>query len=99
MFVSEAVTLHGKLNKFGYRPGKNAEVTKAFCAACGSPIFGVNSRTPGHLTLTLGTMDDADGLDVEVVTFARDRPHWDHLGEEIVVLKTQPDWEPDDRVR
>ena len=40
-------------------------------------------------------MDDASGLNVEVVLFERDKPHWDRLGEEVVSFETQPDWKPE----
>lgn len=96
MFSSDAVTVNGKLGEFRYSSGKDSEVTKAFCANCGSPIYGKNTRLPGHLTLTLGTMDDADGLNVEVVIFERDKPHWDQLGRDVMSFSTQPDWKPDD---
>jgi hypothetical protein len=95
MFASEAVTVSGKLSDFSYSSDKGSKVTKAFCATCGSPIYGKNSRLPDHLTLPLGTMDDASGLNVEVVIFERDKPHWDRLGEEVVFFATQPDWEPE----
>ncbi|WP_108810701.1 GFA family protein [Sphingorhabdus sp. Alg231-15] len=94
MFPSTAVVLNGKLNEYSYRSDKDSEVTKAFCAKCGSPIYGSNTRLPDHLTLTLGTMDDAVGLDVEVVIFERDRPHWDQIGEDVASFDTQPDWKP-----
>ena len=94
MFPSAAVVLHGKLNEFTYTSRKSSEVTKAFCANCGSPIYGKNTQTPDHLTLTLGTMDNASGLKVEVVIFERDKPHWDKLEEEVVSFKTQPGWKP-----
>lgn len=51
---------------------------------------------PDHLTLTLGTMDDASGLDIEVVVFEGEKPHWDQLGRDVVSFATQPDWNPDD---
>jgi hypothetical protein len=95
MFVAEAVTVSGKLSEFSYSSGKGTTVTKVFCADCGSPIFGKNTRMPDHLTLSLGTMDDATGLDIEVVIFERDRPHWDQLGEDVVSFATQPDWKPE----
>ncbi|WP_324752709.1 GFA family protein [Roseovarius sp. Pro17] len=94
MFTSDAVTISGKLNEFSYLSDKNSQVTKAFCATCGSPIYGKSTRTPGHLTLTLGTMDDACGLEVEVVIFEREKPHWDQLGQDAVSFATQPDWKP-----
>ena len=96
MFPSGAVALFGKLNEFNYVSCTGSEVTKAFCSTCGSPVYGTNTRTPEHLTLTLGTMDDADGLSVEVVIFERDKPHWDRLGEGVVEFSTQPGWRPDD---
>ena len=96
MFSSEAVTLSGTLRKFKYLSGKGSEVSKAFCAQCGSPIYGTNSRIPNHLTLTLGSMNDATGLDVQVVIFARDKQHWDQLGQDVMSFATQPDWTPED---
>jgi hypothetical protein len=94
MFPSKAVVLSGKLNEFKYISDKTSVVTKAFCASCGSPIYGTNTRMPDHLTLALGTMDDASGLKIEVVIFERDKPHWDQLGEEVISFRTQPDWKP-----
>ncbi len=45
--------------------------------------------------MTLGSMDNANGLEVEVVIFERDRQHWDRLSEDIASFETQPDWKPD----
>jgi len=95
MFSNDQVVINGKLKSFTYLSGKNSEVTKAFCERCGSPIYGSNTRLPDHLTLSLGTMDEAKGLKVEVVIFERDRPHWDGLGEGVTIFDTQPGWTPD----
>lgn len=95
MFPVEAVTLTGEPSEFKYLSDKGSEVTKAFCGHCGSPIYGMNSRIPDHLTLTLGSMDDATGLDIQVVIFARDKKHWDQLGQSIMSFDTQPDWKPE----
>ena len=61
MFLSGAVNVKGKLSEFSYSSDRGSEVTKVFCANCGSPIYGKNTRIPDHLTLSLGTMDDANG--------------------------------------
>lgn len=95
MFNVNAVSMTGSLNEFSYSSDKGSKVTKCFCACCGSPIYGKNTRIPKHLTLTLGTMDDAIGLDVEVVIFERDKPHWDQLGPEVVFFAAQPEWKPE----
>ena len=69
-------------------------MTRANCAKCGSPIAGRNTKSPDHVTLTLGTMDDANELDVEVVIFDRDRQHWDNIDESVTKFSTQPEWSP-----
>ena len=95
MFLLRAVAVNGKLSEFSYSSDKGSEVTKFYCANCGSPIYGRNTLTPDYLTLSLGTMDYASGLSVEVVIFERDKPHWDRLGEEVISFATQPDWKPE----
>ena len=94
MFLAEAVVVTGDLRAFSYTSDQGSKVTKMSCAHCSSPIFGQNTRLPGHLTLSLGTMDDAQGLNVEVVIFEQSKPHWDELGEDVVCYATQPDWKP-----
>jgi hypothetical protein len=96
MFPKAAVTLSGDLREYRYASDNGSSVTKAFCATCGSPIFGTNTRMPDHMTLTLGTMDDARELAVEVVIFARDKPHWDTFRPDVATFATQPDWTPPD---
>ncbi|MFY0680255.1 MAG: GFA family protein [Thalassovita sp.] len=95
MFGSDTVVVSGPLSEFSYDSGNGSKVTKTFCATCGSPIYGSNTRSPGHLTLSLGTFDDAEGLEIEVVIFDRDKPHWDQIGTEVVSFATQPDWTPE----
>lgn len=95
MFPTGAVSVSGRVNSFQYKSGKDSQVTKTFCPNCGCPIYGTNTRTPDFLTIPLGTFDEASGLEVEVVIFERDKPHWDQLGGNVVCFETQPDWTPE----
>lgn len=94
MFRRDAVAIIGTTSEFTYQSGKGSTVTKGFCATCGSPVYGRNTRSADHITLPLGAMDNADGLQVEVVIFDRDKPHWDRLEENVAFFATQPDWRP-----
>lgn len=94
MFRSEAVEISGKVATFTYTSDTGSDVTKAACPRCYSPIYGANTRLPEHITLTLGTMNTAEALSVAVVIFARDKPQWDALPEQVTVFETQPDWTP-----
>ncbi|MFT6657811.1 MAG: hypothetical protein ACJAZW_000966 [Maritalea sp.] len=46
------------------------------------------------MTLPLGSMDDAAGLEIQVVIFERDKQHWEQLSDNVVAFETQPDWKP-----
>lgn len=96
MFSLESLILNGKIGKFKYISNNGSEVTKGFCPSCGSPIFGMNTQSPNHVTLSLGTMDDAADLAVQVVIYARDKKHWDQLDDSVATFETQPDWQPGD---
>lgn len=87
--------MYGQPGEFRYKSGKDSEVTKAFCPNCGSPVFGRNTRMPGHVTIPLGSIDDARDLCVQVIIFARERKHWDEHGRGVTSFETQPDWIPD----
>jgi hypothetical protein len=95
MFLSQGLELSGEPGEFGYTSNNGSEVTKGFCRSCGSPIFGMNTRSPNHVTLSLGTMDDADGLAVQVVIYARAKKHWDTIDEGVASFETHPDWQPE----
>lgn len=95
MFAKSDVNLSGQVHEYKYRSAGGSEVTKASCPICASPIYGCNTLSEDHVTLTLGSMDDAQDLAVDVVIFERDRPEWDQLGEGVMCFHTQPDWSPD----
>ena len=94
MFPAEAVELQGTLGTYSYPSATGSTVTRSFCPDCGSPIHGRNTQVPDHLTLSLGTMDDAGDLTVEVVIYERDKPGWDALTDDVACFATQPDWRP-----
>ena len=94
MFRADTCVVAGPIAEFTYLSAKGSTVTKGFCPACGSPIYGRNTLSPDHITFPLGTMDNTDGLRVEVVIFERDKPHWDQLEKNVAFFATQPDWRP-----
>lgn len=94
MYPVASVSISGPTAQFQYASSKESVVTRVFCPSCGSPILGKNTRSPEHLTLSLGTMDDAESLKVEVVIFDRDKQHWDQITDGIPRFATMPDWSP-----
>jgi len=59
------------------RADSGNEVTKFFRPPCSSPVLGRNGGTTGHVSVPVGTIADATGLEPEVVIFAPNRKQWD----------------------
>lgn len=96
MFSKSGFSASGPAKEFIYQSSKDSTVTKGFCGQCGSPLYGTNTRTPEYITLSMGTLDDAVGLEVQVVIFEGRKQHWDQLGADVATFETQPDWTPQD---
>jgi hypothetical protein len=77
MFPSGSVVVHGKVAEYALKPKAGSVVTRTFCPVCGSALFGRNTRMPGFVTISVGTLDDPDGVVPQVVVFRRSRRRWD----------------------
>jgi len=98
MFPVDRFRMTGKVAQFKLRSDNGNEVTRVFCPACGSPIFGRNTAMEGFLTVSLGTVDDSSGFKPDVAIFARNRKPWDVIDESIQTYDAQPGWKPNDVV-
>ena len=98
MYAEADITLFGDPAAFALTSDSGATVTRLFCGACGSPLFGKNSAMPGLMTATLGTLDDPDQLTPQVAIFTRSRRRWDGIDADVASFEAQPDWKPEDEV-
>lgn len=96
MFPQSGVRLRGEVGRYELRSELGNTVTRLFCPACGSPLFGMNSGMPGFMTVTLGTLDAPDDLTPQVAIFARSRPAWDAMDTALATFDAQPGWKPDE---
>ena len=51
---------------------------------------------PGVMTVSVGTLDQADRLTPQVAVFARTRRHWDAMDASLPTFEAQPAWKPSD---
>ncbi len=98
MFAEEGVSLTGSVALFSLLSDAGNSVTRLFCGACGSPLFGKNTGMPGFMTVSLGTLDDPNALTPQVAVFARTRPDWDSIDSSVERFDAQPGWKPSDGV-
>ena len=64
--------------------------TRHFCAVCFSQIFGSGDATPGILTLYAGNLDDMAVFEPQMVIYARSRPAWDRVIDDLPEFETTP---------
>ncbi len=98
MFARDRFRLTGHIAEHKLISDQGNEVTRVFCPACGSPIFGTNSGMAGHVTITLGTLDDSSAFAPQVVVFTRNRKPWDVMDDNLPSFEAQPGWQPGDPV-
>ena len=98
MFSEDGVRLKGAPASFSLTSEGGNMVTRLFCGACGSPLFGKNTGMPGVMTVTLGTLDTPDLLTPQVAIFARTRRRWDPIDPTVATYDAQPGWTPSDSV-
>ena len=98
MFAEVGISLTGSVALFSLLSDAGNTVTRLFCSACGSPLFGKNTGMPGFMTVSLGTLDDPNVLTPQVAVFARTRPDWDSIDSSVESFDAQPGWKPSDGV-
>ncbi len=98
MFAEAQVRLFGAPATFDLTSDSGATVTRLFCGACGSPLFGKNSGMPGFMTVTAGTLDDPDQLTPQVAIFTRSCRRWDGVDHAVASFEAQPGWKPEDGI-
>src|SRR3954454_9987819 len=57
-----------------YRPAGG--MAKAFCAECGSSLFGGSWPDGPEVSIRLGTLDDDPGIEPQFHNFVADAPRW-----------------------
>ena len=94
MFPESGVRMNGPIASFELVSEAGNQVTRLFCATCGSPLFGKNSAMPGFITATAGTLDRSEELSPQVAIFARNRRPWDAMDSALATFDAQPAWKP-----
>jgi len=59
-----------------YRPDDGAGMAKAFCATCGSSLFGGTWPDGPEVSVRLGTLDDDPGIRPQYHSYAASAPAW-----------------------
>jgi hypothetical protein len=66
------------------------EVTRAFCAECGCPLFIRVLARPDIVGLRVGSLDDPSEFRPEADIFVKSAQPWDHMNPDLPKHETYP---------
>ncbi|MEP9356367.1 GFA family protein [Xanthobacter sp. KR7-65] len=98
MFAEAGIRISGSPSTYSLTSAAGNTVTRFFCGACGSPLFGRNTGMPGYMTVMMGTLEQSDHLAPQVAIFTRTKRSWDAENDAVQAFETQPAWTPKDGV-
>ncbi|MEM7240662.1 MAG: GFA family protein [Pseudomonadota bacterium] len=74
LFVkAEGLNFEGKTMEFHHKSDRGSDMTKVNCAACGAPIYGLNSAREGMVVLRAGTLDQKELITPSVNVFCESK--------------------------
>lgn len=98
MFFEESFDVKGTPAKFNFVDSGGKATTHIFCAHCGSPLFGKNTKMPGVMTVSAGTLENPNLIKPQVTVCAKNRNHWDMMDGSLETYDDMPDWKPESGV-
>jgi hypothetical protein len=98
MFQEDGIRLFGPVARYELDSEAGNTVTRMFCGACGSPLFGKNTGMPDHMTVSMGALENSDDLAPQVAIFTRSKRAWDDVAGNVTAFEAQPNWKPGDGV-
>jgi hypothetical protein len=98
MFPVAQIRIDGSVSEFELVADSGHTVTRTFCGACGSPLFGRNTAMTEMMTVCVGTLDEPGAVTPQVAIFARSRNAWDPVAAGLPSFDAQPAWKPGDGV-
>ncbi len=88
LFKADAVAISGETRSFEVIANSGATVSRHFCPECGTPVFGMTSRSPQLRLLPAGLFEDNDWYQPGSLIFARSKRHWDSIEADLAQYQT-----------
>ena len=86
------VNINGASVNYSVTADSGAEMTRSFCPACGSRLYGTNSERPDLLAINIGCLEDSEWFEPQAVIYTSRRHDWDITSDEIPQFETMPDF-------
>ena len=81
--------LKGEATVFRSKGGSGADVGRAFCNQCGTPLWSIPAHEP-FFPVKLGALDDNSDLKLQIHIFTSSAPDWHPLQDELPKFPKMP---------
>src|SRR5262249_23148613 len=85
-----ALRVTGRPSTYQRRADSGNLVVRAFCGACGSPVYSTNSGTPGAVFVRASSLDDQERFVPGMIVYASRAPSWARLDPELASFPEMP---------
>ena len=83
------VVTKGEAKLFRSKGDSGAEVARAFCAHCGTPLWSIPSHQP-FTPVKLGALDDGSDLSLGMHIYVASAPSWHAMESEVPTFQKMP---------
>lgn len=91
LMQADTVAVTGPVKGHATTAESGSEITRNFCAECGTPLFACTARAPKLMLLPAGLFDDPDWFAPTQAIFARSHMEWDSLDPALPRFETYRD--------
>ena len=89
-FSKDDVKIQGAVREFKVLADSGAEMTRSFCPVCGSRLIGTNSERPNLVSIPVGSLEDQDWYEPQMVLYTSRKHDWDITSDEIESFEEMP---------
>ncbi len=84
-FNQDQIAISGDTASYEVTADSGNVMTRHFCPTCGGRLFGTNTGRPGVISVTVGSMNNVDGVKPMVAVYTQGKRPWDVLNEDLVM--------------
>ena len=76
VFASDAIDIQGELAQYSKTADSGNQVTRRFCAQCGTQVFSDSSGRPGMTVVRVGTLNEPSSIAPTANIWTGSAPDW-----------------------
>jgi hypothetical protein len=82
--------IQGSPRFYGTPSDAGGKTNRAFCADCGSPLFGKPDAVPGIVAIRTASLDDPSGFELQMDVWTCDAHAWDIMNPSVKKFEKYP---------